>query len=611
VHARADALAEERVAKILLKALTLAADEGDMEPLDPQPRGAMLPPPGDPVAPGVAVTAEMPVVSSEPLPPLPASTEPLPPPPASTITSPSPVSTLDPSAPMRPMMPWRIAGAISLTATFALMGWQVQRLVDDQPWSSALMWASVVTAIAAGLCVLAWTWSATDNARRLVQPAVRSQLPDPNAATLTWLFPFAFVAIAVASVAVIGSQVDPGDDRAVSALPLGVAVISLLFAIVLTYRPLAHLAGVVRQVGGYSVRLAQWMWVPVVLGVVGIASIVALRFAGFDESAGDAGDTSGWAPLWVVAVVGIAPCVIVVLLGWRAAASVEDAINVAAARRRGVSRSRSSGSTTSRAVRRGTGHERIEPIKLLPGAELLRLVIVTLVAGLALLSVVGAVVTTMLWLDSSDTGLLEVERRRTWDTLDALRAASTGVTIALLVAASLWSFVIVINVRAASGRRRNPIVAAVAWPLAAGAVWWIADRVIVDGSIGRVVVGFAAQAAVLAVPFLVLERSADAIDARRTPLRIVYVLAVVLLVHVQGLGGLSRLPDTVTTTDVGRLAGYLAIGALILLCTTLAVTEACRAFWRACRHEADHHNMLVGHRSGPTVSTNREPVASR
>jgi len=236
-----------------------------------------------------------------------------------------------------------------------------------------------------------------------------------------------------------------------------------------------------------------------------------------------------------------------------------------------------------------------------------------LVAGLALLSVVGAIVTALLWFDSRDTGLLPIEEERTWDTLDALRAASSGVTVALLVAASAWSFVIVLNVRAASGRRRNPIVAAATWPLAAGAVWWVADRVVVDGSVGRVVLGFAAQAAVLLVPFLVLERSAEAVDARRTPLRIVYALAVVLLVHVQGLGGLSRLPDTaaVTTTDVGRLAGYLAIGALILLCTTLAVTEACQALWRACRHEADHHNMLVGHRAPVAASTSREPVASR
>ena len=36
------------------------------------------------------------------------------------------------------------------------------------------------------------------------------------------------------------------------------------------------------------------------------------------------------------------------------------------------------------------------------------------------------------------------------------------------------------------------------------------------------------------------------------------------------------------------------IATLIQLCSTLAVTEACRAMWLACRHEADHHDMLVG-----------------
>ena len=72
--------------------------------------------------------------------------------------------------------------------------------------------------------------------------------------------------------------------RSISALPLGVALVALLLAMPLTYRPLNHLAGVVRQVGGYSVQLAQWMWVPVVMAMVGIASIVTLRFAGFDDA---------------------------------------------------------------------------------------------------------------------------------------------------------------------------------------------------------------------------------------------------------------------------------------------------------------------------------------
>ena len=46
------------------------------------------------------------------------------------------------------MAPWRIAGAASLTTTFALMGWQVQGLIDDRGWSSGLMWASVVAGLA-------------------------------------------------------------------------------------------------------------------------------------------------------------------------------------------------------------------------------------------------------------------------------------------------------------------------------------------------------------------------------------------------------------------------------------------------------------------------------
>jgi hypothetical protein len=329
---------------------------------------------------------------------------------------------------------------------------------------------------------------------------------------------------------------------------------------------------------------------------------VALRFAGVDDTEATSSiatsDVLGSTPLWIVAVAAIGPCIVVVLLAWRAGSSVEEAIGVAGTRRRrGHSTPGDARAVVASPVqRRGITPDRIDRINLVPGAELLRLVTVTVLAGAALLSVVGAGITALLWLDSRETGVSAAERQRTWDTLEALGAASSGVTIALLAAVSMWTFVTVLNVRMTSGRRRNPVLAALAWPASAAAVWWIADRVIVDASIGRVIIGFAAQAAVLAVPFLVLERSADAVGARRTPLRIAYVLAVVLVVHVQGLGGLSRLPDSVAVTEIGRLAGYLAIGALIQLCSTLEVTEACRAMSQACRHEAEHHNMLVDQR---------------
>ncbi len=499
------------------------------------------------------------------------------------------------------MAPWRIAGAIALATTFALMGWQVQRLIDGQPWSNSVMWMSVIAGVVAAACVLGWTWVTISNARRLVEPANRANVPNPGAAVRTWIVPFVFVGVAVALVVILGERSETTPDDTVSAVPLAVAVVALLLAIPMTYRPMHHLANAVRQVGGYTVRVAQWMWVPVVMALVGVASIIALRYAGVYDTPTSATATDEWVPLWVIAVVAIAPCVITVLLAWRAASSVEDAITVAAARRRlGAPTTPPTAPRTRRrpaspADRRISMTERIE---LLPGAELLRLIMVTLMAGQALLSLVGAIVTGMLWLDSRDTGVLPAERLRAWDALDALRAASAGVIAALLVAVFAWTVVTVINARRTSGRRFNPLFAALCWPASAAAVWWIADRMIVDASVGGVVLGFAAQAAVLAVPFLVLERSADAVGARRTPLRIVFVLAVVLLVHVQGLGGLLRLPDSATTTDIGRLSGYLAIGALIQLCSTLAVTDACSALSRSCRHEADHHNMLIDARSG-------------
>lgn len=568
-----------------------------------------MPPPGGPVAPA-GPTARMATVPTAP------TGAPSPAGPTWTNAAPSPASAAGTSQPyprvkLRPMAPWRIVGATTLAATLAVMGWQVQRLSDGLPWSNSLMWLSVLTGLVATVCVLGWTWVTTDNARRLVEPAQRVNIPDPASAVRTWIAPFVFVAVAVGVVVFLGERAGTSSDATgatVPAVPLAIAVVALLLAIPMTYRPMYHLAGVVRQVGGYTVRVAQWMWVPVVMGLVGVASLVALRFSGVGDTGDEATASDGWVPLWVVGVVAVAPCVITILLAWRAASSVEDAITIAAVRRRldgAPSPTRARKSARAAGGRRVAASKRIE---LLPGVGLLRLVMVTLVAGLALLSLVGAIITGLLWMDSRDTGVLPAERQQTWDSLDALRAASVGVIVALLVAVVAWTFLTVINVRRTSGRRFNPLFGAACWPAAAVAVWWIADRMIVGASVGSVVLGLAAQAAVLALPFLVLERIADAVGARRSPIRIVYVLGVVLLVHVQGLGGLMRLPDSATTTDIGRLAGYLAIGALIQLCSTLAVTEACHALSRTCRHEADHHNMLVEARRAAARSGAQPPA---
>lgn len=500
------------------------------------------------------------------------------------------------------MMPWRIGAAVGLSVSFGLIGWQVQRLVEERPWTDSLMWMAIVAGVVAALCVLGWTWFAALNARRLVEPATNRALPDPARAVATWFVPFAFVGVAVGVVAYLGVQAGRSADDTASSIPLAVAVICLLLAIPMMYRPLHYLSNMVRQVGGHSANLAQWMWVPVVLGVVGIVSVIALHVGGAisDSSDGVADAAAGWAPLWVVGIVAIAPCVIVVLLGWRAAASVEEALLLATDRRRrtvtGVATSSHRPRTLPARAHPSASRATRGRVRLVPGVDMIRLCIVTLLAGLSMLTVVGAAVMFMFWSEAEDGVLLPSQRERAWDAFGVLHSGARVVGFTLIAVVTIWTFLAVTNVRLASGRRRNPLIAAAAWPGAALAFWVVADRFVVDDSAGSVVLGFALQALVLYVPFALLERSADTIGARRTPLRITYMFGVVLLVYVQALGGLSTIEETSGTTSYGRLAGFLAVGALIQLLSTLAVTEACRVIEVATDRSATHHNALVDQR---------------
>jgi hypothetical protein len=530
----------------------------------------------------------------------------------------SPRESALPAVVLLPMFPWRLAGAVTLSLAFALIGWEIRRLVEDQPWSDPIMWGSIVAGCLAAGCVLAWTWMTTTNARRLIEPAKSRELPDPRRVVAAWAGPFAFVGVAVGVVAYLGDQVSRGADESASSLPLIVAVIALLVAIPMTYRPLYLLSGMIRQVGGHSAKLSQWMWVPVVLAIVGVGSIVALRFIGAVPAADtSASDPSRWAPLWIVGVVAIAPCVIVVLLAWRAAATTEEAMQLAASRRGGRSvtvSGRRAPTVARRVAARQAAVASRKRVRLIPGVDLLRLCVVTLLAGLALLSVVGAAVMFMFWLESDDGALLPSQGERAWEALDVLHSGARVVGFALIALVSIWTFVAVANVRMTSGRRRNPLIAALSWPAAAVGFWIAADRLVVDQTASSIIVGFAVQAVLLYVPFLLLERAADAVDARRMPLRIAYFVGVVLLVYTQALGGLTTVERSVDT-DFGRLTAFLGVGALIQLLSTLAVTEACRALETATEHEAAAHNALVDQRESlarghAAVDSGRKPSVS-
>jgi hypothetical protein len=203
----------------------------------------------------------------------------------------------------------------------------------------------------------------------------------------------------------------------------------------------------------------------------------------------------------------------------------------------------------------------------------------------------------MFWQETNDGVLLQSQRDRVLDVLSTLRDVERASAFALVWVAAAWSFVVVLNARMASGRRRNPVLAAIAWPAAAGAIWWIGERFRDGESASQVIAGFAAQAAVLYVPFLLLERSAAAVGARHTPFRLTWGFGVVLLIHVEGLGGLSTINDFGDAEALGRTAGYLLLGSLVTLLSTLAVTDACRSLQEACEHEAEHHNFLISQRT--------------
>lgn len=553
-----------------------------MEPLGSTPPSSTLPPPNLTVAAaGAPPTMTLPQFA-----------------PASDESTPGHRPVAPAAVELRAMLPWRIIAIASIVAVFSLCGWQVSRVLDGFPRSYAILVAAVGGGLVAAAATLTWTYAATENARRLVAPAQTNDPPDPWRAVATWALPMLFVAVASAVVAVLSSSVNTPDEDP-SSIPLAVGVLSLLVSIPFVYWPFQYLARVVRQVGGHSADLARWMWVPVVLAVVGVATVAGLHAGGAVES------TDELAPMWVVAVVAIAPCVIVVLLGWRAAESVEEAIAFAAARRIGAPRLAAIPPTTSKAfsVPRRTGRRTVGPnadvrdeARQLPGTDALRFAVVVGLAGLALLAVVGAAVMVLFWIETRDGIVLPSQRDRAWETVDQLYRAASVVGLVVTGLVAIWSFLAVCNVRLATGARRNPLLAAVAWPAAFVGVWLLAGRIDDDSSVDQVVLTLLAQAAVLYVPFLLLERAADAVDARRTPLRITYVFAVVLVVYTQGLVTLSDSTETATSFEFGRLAGYLGLGALVLLLSTLAVTEGCRSIGTAARYEADSHNALVDQR---------------
>ena len=597
------------------------------------------PPPPPPIAPSVAAPIGAPTIDPSPAPtagvvPAPAQPEIRVNPPADAglslpgqpRSSGTAAATSVPAAPAEterptrlPMLPIRVLGVGGTAAALLLSAWQAARVIDGQDRLASLSMLSMLVAAIAAAGVIGWTWVVTKNARRLMDPARTQELPDPGHAAMTWLVPMVFIAGTAAAVTYLSARLNTPSEGTESSFPLMLALAAIVLALPLMYSPVTYVSGVVRKVGGRGIRFAEWIWVPVVLAVVGVAMVAGLRVGG---AFGD--DVEGLAPAWVIGVAALVPAIVVVALGWRAAAAVETDIGRAFDRRLGVKPGVSTRRSRypSLSADGGPNHKALRQqgyINQLPGTNVLGVAISALLAGLGLLSLIGALAVFLFWQETRDGILLPAQSDQAWDLVSLLHSLERNIALGLLAITALWSFLAITNVRLASMRRRNPILAAAAWPFAAAGVWVMGDRFVADGSIAEVIMGFAAQAFFLAIPVFLLYRGAGSIGARRQLLRISWAVGVVLLVHVQGLGGLSTADASVESTEVARLAGYLAIGALLQFLAMFAAAGAMRALTDTTSQVTLRHNTLVAKgqptemkRSGSVASSRMsQPEASR
>ena len=514
----------------------------------------------------------------------------------------SPVQTLK----HLPMWPFRIVAIAGMALAFVLYGWQVFRLINEQPRLVELEWAPFMAGSVGALGVILWTYVVVENARRVFSPAKTQHPPSPGRAVTTWILPMTFSVVAALVVSSLSRRLNSPIEGTESSVPLMLAVVAILVAFPLTYPPVRYMSNVVRKIGGHGIKLGEWLLVPVTLAVVGVGMVLSLRAGG--TLFGD--EMDGFAPTWVVAVAALVPATVVVLLGWRSGMAVEVDVVNAFQRRSGaeIKTTRHRGPLSIVFSENGPDHAKLRRtgmIRELPGVNPVGTVISTGLAGLALFNVVAAVVLYMFWDEGRDGVLLPDQIDRAWDLVATLQQAERIVAVALLAVAMLWTVLAVINVRIASARRRNPLIAALSWPVAGAGIWIAGERLVTDGSIDQVILGFAIQATILYLPFSLLERAADAVGARRNPFRVAWIVCVMLLVHTEGLGGLSTVSPTADNARIGHVVGYLAVSGLLQLLATFAFTDAARSLSATTEHVIDKHNDLVMQRVRETGPVRR------
>lgn len=250
-------------------------------------------------------------------------------------------------------------------------------------------------------------------------------------------------------------------------------------------------------------------------------------------------------------------------------------------------------------LRRGTGeHGDLNTAREpLPGPRVLRAVMTTLLSVLCLLTVAGAVLLLLLWQQNRDSGVLTSQVDRIWRLFGHLQDIERIVALLIPPIAVAWIAVATINVRRATGIRRDPILAAISLPVGLVGVWIIGNEIVgpADDRITRAA-GIVLQVVVASIPLFALERVAMAAEARRRPLRATWLISAAFLAHLQGLSGLSTTEKTTDPDRWGLLGAYLVIAGLIQVLGTLAANEAGRAI-----EDATEHRYQLRHRFGEAL----------
>lgn len=260
------------------------------------------------------------------------------------------------------------------------------------------------------------------------------------------------------------------------------------------------------------------------------------------------------------------------------------------------------GAKRPRAERRSAHGELAAARPPFEGTNVLRVVMTLLLAVLCLVTVGGAILMLLLWQQDREAGVLTTQLDRTWDLFGTLRDIERWVAFAVVPIAVSWIVLATINVRRATGQRRNPIIAGGSLVVGLAGAWIVGDQIVAESEtwLGQAA-GYVLQAVFLAVPLLALERVAASAEARRGALRSTYVIAAVYLAQMQFLAGVSTVDETADSTEWGRLGAYLVIGALLQVLGSLSANEAARAI-----EDGTDHRFRLRQRFGESLLAQAE-----